>query len=387
MEKKTFSELNLKERPNLQEWIAKDPNCLGEALLIIQKEFAGFDETRERLDLLALDENGSLVIIENKLDDTGKDVVWQAIKYSSYCSTLTTSQIIDIFQSYLDSQKRNEDDSQEENEDAREKISEFLDGKNIDEVILNQDSSQRIILVAADFRKEVTSTVLWLISKGVDAKCIKVTPYSSLDEKLFLDIRQIIPTKEAEDFMIGMSSKNNEERQTKTEINKREKLRLRFWDGMLIHFKNKNFSLYQNINPIKDHWLNAGSGVNGCAYQVIFGKNEARADIYISGASQEKNKKLFDYLEGNKSDIEERFGKELTWERMDDKIASRIRNAKSFDGYNEENWPEMINWIYEHMSKLEQAFQPLLDKYKTEIPASSDTLPQTAEVPQSDHQT
>ena len=87
LEKKTFSELNLKERSNLQEWIAKDPNCLGEALLIIQKEFAGFDETRERLDLLALDENGSLVIIENKLDDTGKDVVWQAIKYSSYCST------------------------------------------------------------------------------------------------------------------------------------------------------------------------------------------------------------------------------------------------------------------------------------------------------------
>ena len=41
----------------------------------------------------------------------------------------------------------------------------------------------------------------------------KVTPYSSLDEKLFLDIRQIIPTKEAEDFMIGMSSNNNEERQ------------------------------------------------------------------------------------------------------------------------------------------------------------------------------
>ena len=166
----------MKERSNLQEWIAKDPNCLGEALLIIQKEFAGFDETRERLDLLALDENGSLVIIENKLDDTGKDVVWQAIKYSSYCSTLTTSQIIDIFQSYLDSQKRNEDGSQEENEDAREKISEFLDGKNIDEVILNQDSSQRIILVAADFRKEVTSTVLWLSQKALMQNVLKLPP-------------------------------------------------------------------------------------------------------------------------------------------------------------------------------------------------------------------
>ncbi len=115
---------------------------------------------------------------------------------------------------------------------------------------------------------------------------------------------------------------------------------------------------------MKDQWLNAGSGVNGCAYQAIFGKNEARADIYISGASQEKSKKLFDYLEQRQNEIETVFGGKLIWERMDDKIASRIRNAKSFDGYNEENWPEMIDWIYDNMSRLEQAFKPVLDKYK-----------------------
>jgi len=38
--------------------------------LIIQKEFDGFNDTRERLDLLALDKEGNIVIIENKLDDT-----------------------------------------------------------------------------------------------------------------------------------------------------------------------------------------------------------------------------------------------------------------------------------------------------------------------------
>lgn len=43
-----------------------------EELLIIQKEFDGFEDTRERLDLLALDKEGRLVLIENKLDDTGR---------------------------------------------------------------------------------------------------------------------------------------------------------------------------------------------------------------------------------------------------------------------------------------------------------------------------
>ncbi len=51
----TFQEQNIKERQHLQEQIAKNPNSLGEELLIIQKEFAGFSDTNERLDLLALD--------------------------------------------------------------------------------------------------------------------------------------------------------------------------------------------------------------------------------------------------------------------------------------------------------------------------------------------
>ncbi|WP_312047669.1 hypothetical protein, partial [Anaerotignum sp.] len=73
--KKTFSELNFTERNHLQEWIDQDTSILGENLLIIQKEFNGFSDTLERLDLLALDESGRLVVIENKLDDSGKDVV------------------------------------------------------------------------------------------------------------------------------------------------------------------------------------------------------------------------------------------------------------------------------------------------------------------------
>ena len=66
--------------------LANQPDALGEELLIIQKEFDGFElffsalnAGRERLDLLALDKAGNLVIIENKLDDSGRDVVWQAM--------------------------------------------------------------------------------------------------------------------------------------------------------------------------------------------------------------------------------------------------------------------------------------------------------------------
>ena len=47
----SFGELGFKEREDLQEWLISSPDAFGEDLLIIQKEFDGFDETRERLDL------------------------------------------------------------------------------------------------------------------------------------------------------------------------------------------------------------------------------------------------------------------------------------------------------------------------------------------------
>ena len=100
LEERLFSDIGVREREHLQEWIAKNPDVLGEELLIIQKEFQGFNDTKERLDLLALDKDGGIVVIENKLDDTGRDVVWQALKYTSYCSTLQmnkSSRYIKIF--------------------------------------------------------------------------------------------------------------------------------------------------------------------------------------------------------------------------------------------------------------------------------------------------
>ncbi|MDF1830690.1 MAG: hypothetical protein P1U51_11545, partial [Cycloclasticus pugetii] len=179
---KTFSELGFTERKHLQEWLAHEPSALGEELLVIQKEFDGFDDTRERLDLLALDKDGNLVIIENKLDDSGRDVVWQSLKYASYCASLTKLQIVEIFQQYIKRYEKNADDSENAPVDASSQICEFLDAPDLDEVKINLGNSQRIVMVAANFRKEVTSTALWLLGQGINIQCFKVTPHSLGDQ-------------------------------------------------------------------------------------------------------------------------------------------------------------------------------------------------------------
>ena len=43
-----FTDLGFQERRDIQEWIAANPGILGQELLIVSKEFSGFDRTNER---------------------------------------------------------------------------------------------------------------------------------------------------------------------------------------------------------------------------------------------------------------------------------------------------------------------------------------------------
>lgn len=343
----SFSELGFKEREHLQEWLANQPDALGEELLVIQKEFAGFDDTKERLDLLAVDKSGRLVIIENKLDDSGKDVVWQALKYASYCSTLSSSRVAEIYQKYLD--------KCDPGKDARAQICEFLGQEDFGEVKLNPGTDQRLIMVAAQFRKEVTSTVLWLLKHRIHVKCFKATPFQDGGD-LFLTVEQVIPLPEAEELMIGISEKEDEELSSERGQATRHQLRTDFWHATLEALTKASVDLYSNVSPSRDHWLNAGSGMGGVHYSMVFNRDEARVDFALSTRSKEANKALYDYLYARRAPIESAFGGELIWRRMDDKKVSLIECAAPFEGHNRESWPAMIDWLVENVRKMERAF-------------------------------
>jgi Endonuclease NucS len=179
----SFSELNLKERFDIQEWLAGTPSILGEELLVIGKEFTL--SSGKRLDILCVDKAGKLVIVELKRDDSGLSVEWQAIKYASYCSSLLDSEIFQLFASYLSTTT----------EEAKEKIEQFIDGD-----IASLNLSQRIILVSREFNPEVISAVLWLRDFNVDIQCTRLAPF--LDEdKLFIKPEILIPLPEARDYI------------------------------------------------------------------------------------------------------------------------------------------------------------------------------------------
>ena len=352
LESTSFSEVGFREREHLQEWLATMPEALGAALgddlLIIQKEFDGFEGTRERLDLLALDRSGQLVVIENKLDDSGRDVVWQALKYAAYCSSLKKAEIVGIFQKYLDRHGIGED--------AASAICGFLGEDTLDEVVLNDGADQRVVFLAANFRREVTATVLWLRAHQIDARCIKVVPYK-FGEELFIDLQQVIPTPEAADYMIRMAEKDSEEKSAQGAQRRSHQLRLAFWEQALEALRSRGLTRYQNVGPTKDNWLSTGTGVSGCSYNLVFLKDQARVDLVMQRPDAAENKWIFDELQSQKSAIEDRFGAALNWRRHDEAKRCSIDYGKVFDGFDMENWPEMIDWLADHIRRLEEAFR------------------------------
>jgi hypothetical protein len=357
LKEKQLGELGFTERKHLQEWLAAEPSALGEDLLIIQKEFDGFDETNERLDLLALDKQQRLVIIENKLN-SGRDVVWQALKYASYCSSLKRNQIIEIFQRYLDRHGGG---------NAREKLMDFFDGIEIDELKLNAGNTQRVFMVATRFRKEVTSTAMWLLGHGVPVKCFKVGAYEMGTDLLFR-IDQVIPMPEAAEYIIGLAEKEAADQASDKAMGEAQQLRLQFWTLALKAIKESPCRIFDNVTPSPRGTAGTGSGIAGVWYEMQFRFEEIRVRLYIDKReSSTVNKKIFDELYSHKVSIETKFGASLVWNRMDEANASAIVYSKSFAGRDQTQWPSMIEWLVSHMQRFELAFKTPLSIVKQQL--------------------
>jgi len=186
-----FAALGFQERHDIQEWIALNPTILGDDLLIIAKEYDKFDWTNERLDLLAVDRLGNLVIIELKRDDTGADVHWQSIKYASYVQHASAAEIVGMLADYTGASE----------EEAQEKLLRHLDTGDLGSL----NRSQRIIIASHRFAREVTSAVLWLNERMNEdvITCVQLTPYQDGDA-LYLQANTIIPVPGTEGYRIGI---------------------------------------------------------------------------------------------------------------------------------------------------------------------------------------
>jgi hypothetical protein len=201
IEPTTFAQAGVRERTDLQRLLKNQIEIIAPNTLVISEEFGEWEDSKRRIDLLALDKDANIVVIELKRTEDGGHMELQAVRYAAMVSTITFDQAVTIFAQYL--AKNGVPD------DARETILEFLGWDEQDDEAFGEDV--RIILASAEFSRELTTAVMWLNEKGLDIRCVRLKPYREGDQ-LLVDVQQVIPLPEAAEYQVRIREKQQQER-------------------------------------------------------------------------------------------------------------------------------------------------------------------------------
>ncbi|MGY1659634.1 hypothetical protein ACI78Q_00230 [Geodermatophilus sp. SYSU D00705] len=196
----TLAEAGLREREHLQEWVLAHPEMLGGSLLVITSECDRWSSARgrerDRLDVLALDPDGHLVVVELKRDEAPETVELQALKYAAFCSRFTPETLVAEYRAW------------------REQAGEVLDAETATaqlEAHLAEDvgglagaplAEPRIVLLAGGFTPSTTAVAVWLRQMGVDIALRAVRAYAT-DAGPVISVSAVYPTPSVEEFTVS----------------------------------------------------------------------------------------------------------------------------------------------------------------------------------------
>jgi len=168
-------------------------------------------------------------------------------------------------------------------------------------------------------------------------------------------------------LIVGPSEETRDVGRTKKELAERYKIRLDFWKGLLEKAKQRS-KIHAQVSPGPYSWVSAGAGKIGLGFNYSVTKHEAKAEFYIDRGkdSERENKQIFDKLYAHKEEIEDSFGSALTWERLDTKRACRISKRIENGGYRDtDKLNEIQEKMIDAMIKLEKALRPFISTLST----------------------
>ncbi|WP_296816549.1 DUF4268 domain-containing protein [Brevundimonas sp.] len=340
----TFLQEKLQERQDLQRLLRADITVLGDDLMVVTQEFGEWEDSNRRIDLLCLDRDARLVVVEIKRTDDGGHMELQAIRYAAMVSGMTFDQLAAAHARYISG----------DHPMAEAALLSFLGWENETEGALSDEV--RIILVAGNFSREITTAVLWLNKQGLDIQCFRMKPHR-LGSEVLVDIQQLIPLPEAADYETKLKAQRQEEKRVQSA---RREIFSRFW-GQLIERSRHRTQVVANRTPSNDHWLTGRIGKGGFDFNFVLNQHESSVECYISFGRGRSDDALaaFHRLEAQKQEIEAVFGGELLWQDLPGKLGCRISSPRMEGGWRtaEESWPDLQERLIDAMVRLENALK------------------------------
>lgn len=182
-----ISETKLKKEKLLEEslegWVVSNPLVLGEPLLVVGRQVF-IPDTKDRLDILAIDPQGNAVVIELKRGRLSNPVDIQALRYASYISKWK-------FEDFENHARNFYNKTGDTDFNFNAMYESFCTESGVDEIpTLNQD--QRMIIVGSSVKDKLGTVALWLREHSIDITVIEVQIYKE-SGSILLQPTTIVP--------------------------------------------------------------------------------------------------------------------------------------------------------------------------------------------------
>lgn len=466
----SLEEAGLANRADLQEWLAANPEILGQAVKIVTFDLEGPGGStgpgHDRLSVLGLDPDGRLVVAELKWGRTS-DTDVGAIKLAAQVSRLLPESLADVYASF---HNRSQGEFGLTADDALADLQAHAPD-------LSQESLRRprIVLLARDFSPILTSSVVWLSEVGLDLRLVQVSAFRSNGgkngggaEAPMISVKQVYPFSDVEELSISPErALAREAAESKKRVQDASNVRrLVYTDSVeegtvftlsprgdisadmraqledwlreepirrTAHWQNRpeaplvwdadkaayspaalvrhiveqatgesrdffgsqwwrdpaGWTMVELAGPLSGgkgslyreywsrwldrvrldhgHWtqlnslpaqnfITMPSPVNGTHFELLFtAGGKLRSDFFIEGPSPEASTTLFEGLQANGERVEALYGKELTWEKLPDRVAYRVSDYAEGEVTDVENHDLYIDWMIASQQKLRRA--------------------------------
>lgn len=168
-------------------------------------------------------------------------------------------------------------------------------------------------------------------------------------------------------LIVGPSEEGRIVGRKKIELAEEASIRKEFWKQLLDYAKTKT-NLHASISPSKDNWVETSSGISGVRYSYVVTRKGTSVHLYIDRGkdSEQENERIFDALLSKKDEIEKAFGVSLEWQRLNGKRACRIEYNMQGQGYrdDESKWRQSIEAMVDAMIRLESSLRPHLHRLR-----------------------
>lgn len=166
-------------------------------------------------------------------------------------------------------------------------------------------------------------------------------------------------------LIVGPSVETAAISRSKREFVERHDLRRAWWTRLIARPDARSHS---HLTPGEALYLAVNTGWRGLSWTYVITQHDCGAELYIDRGkgSEAENKLIFDRLLEKRGEVEAEFGGDLSWERLDNKRACRIRARVSLGGYRaaEDDWDVVQADQVEAMNRLRAALEPHVQALK-----------------------